>query len=145
MSQRKFEMKNFEKKLVLNFKLNFFEFWKRKFWRKILFLKFEKKIGHTTRVKWKDWNMPQKLKWKLKWIFLKIFIFEIWNENVGLKFEKNVHITRGKWNKEIIYFVYATEIKLSIIPLYHRCKLWWYTVNLSRQILSYWSFSPTVV
>jgi hypothetical protein len=27
------------------------------------------------------------------------------------------------------------------ITLYHRYKLWWYTINLSRQILSYWSFS----
>jgi hypothetical protein len=25
--------------------------------------------------------------------------------------------------------------------LYHMCKLWWYTINLSRWILSYWSFS----
>jgi hypothetical protein len=56
------------------------------------------------------------------------------------------------WNEEIIYFVYAIEIKLPIIAiyhptpsmytnLYHRCKLGWYTINLSLQILSYWSFS----
>jgi hypothetical protein len=60
----------------------------------------------------KFWNMPRKLKWKN----LKFFIFEIW--------KKFGHITRGKlknWNKEIIYFVYATEIKLPIIPLHHLC------------------------
>jgi hypothetical protein len=48
--------------------------------------------------------------------------FEIWNENFRLKFQKIGHTTGGKWkkiwNEEIIYFVYATEIKLWIIPLY---------------------------
>jgi hypothetical protein len=67
---------------------------------------------------------------------LKIFIFEIWNENLCLIFLKISHITKWKWknnwNEEIIYFVYATEIKLPMIPpippmhttLYHMCKLW---------------------
>jgi hypothetical protein len=74
---------------------------------------------------------------------LKIFIFEtemkisVWN----LK-KKLATLSEGNeknWNEEIIYFVYATEIKLPIIPLYHlyhMCKLWWYTINLNSHILS---------
>jgi hypothetical protein len=46
---------------------------------------------------------------------------------VDVKFEKNGHITRANeknWNEEIIYFVYTTEIKLPIIPLYLLYHLW---------------------
>jgi hypothetical protein len=39
-------------------------------------------------------------------------------ENFRLKFEKKVISPEG--NEEIIYFVYAIEIKLSIISLYHQ-------------------------
>jgi hypothetical protein len=49
--------------------------------------------------------------------------------------------------KDNIYYIYATE-KLPIIPYttyaYHpipQFKSWWYTINLSRQIILYWSFS----
>jgi hypothetical protein len=53
---------------------------------------------------------------------LKTFIFENEMEkveNFRLKFEKKVISPEG--NEEIIYFVYAIEIKLSIISLYHLC------------------------
>jgi hypothetical protein len=40
------------------------------------------------------------MKWK--------FPFQIW--------QKTVMSLEGIWNEEIIYFVYATEIKLLIIP-----------------------------
>jgi hypothetical protein len=104
------EMENFGKKIN-------FEFWK--------------KIGHTTSGKWKKlkyameiWNEKN---WKFSFLnFEMIFcIFEIWNENFCLKFEKKwpYHQREMKiiWNEEITYFVYATEIKLPIIPLYHLC------------------------
>jgi hypothetical protein len=64
-------------------------------------------------------------------------IFFIWNENFcfwNLKKIWPYHQMGMKkvWNEEIVYFVYATEKKLPIISttLYHKCKLWWYTINL---------------
>jgi hypothetical protein len=104
-----------------------------------------KNLGHTARGKWKKLKYATKI-WNEK--IWKFSFFIIWNETIWnfsfLKFKmKNSISLEG--NEEIIYFVYATEIKLIIIPLYHLCiqpwKLWWYTINLSRRILSYWSFS----
>jgi hypothetical protein len=62
--------------------------------------------------------------WNFSFLKFGFFIFEIWNGNFCLNFYKQIdHITEWKWknnwNEEIIYFVYATEIKLPIIPLYH--------------------------
>jgi hypothetical protein len=79
-------------------------------------LKFENfEICHENS-KWKNWFFSI-FKfgifhfWNLKWKFLFKF------------FKKFGHITKWKWknnwNEEIIYFIYATEIKLPIIPLYH--------------------------
>jgi hypothetical protein len=148
-------MKKFEKNhlWILNWKFLFWvlkklaigngKIWENDFeiWMEI----WKNEICHEN-LKWKNW--------KFSFLNLKIFIFEIWNENFCLIFLKNGHITKWKWknnwNEEIIYF--ATEIKLSIIPLYHSyhlcmppyttmCRLWWYTINLSRRIFSYWSFS----
>jgi hypothetical protein len=69
-----------------------------------------KKFGHITSAT-KIWN--EKI-WKFSFLKFEMkFPFEIW---------KNGHITRGRWknwNEAIIYFVYATEIILPIIPLYH--------------------------
>jgi hypothetical protein len=73
--------------------------------------------------------------WNLKWKFLFIFL------------KKFGHITKWKWknnwNEDIIYFVYATEIKLPIIPLYHLC-IPPYTTCTScggiQLILAVWSF-----
>jgi hypothetical protein len=79
---------------------------------------------------------------------LKILIFEIWNENFFLKFENKLAITRGKWkknwNEDIICFIYVTEIKLAIIPLYHLCippacksalKIWFWSKFLDKLAL----------
>jgi hypothetical protein len=79
MPQGKFG-KKFELKIFV------FEFWKKqlgiplegngKKWKKMILifvLKFEKKNGHITRGKWKEWICHENLKWKN----LKIFIFEI--------------------------------------------------------------------
>jgi hypothetical protein len=124
-------------------------------------LKFVK-IWHTTGGKWtKNLNIPRKFEMKnvenfhflnLKWKYWK-FAFLKFEMKISIWNFKNSHITREKWkfwNEEIIYFVYTTEIKLSIIPLYHlcsmyttvyhMCKLLWNTINSSRHILSYWSF-----
>jgi hypothetical protein len=79
-----------------------------------------------------DWNLKI-LKYVMKiwnekieifhFLNLEFFIFETWNENFCLHFFKicSYHQMEMKnnWNEEIIYFVYATEIKLPIIPLYH--------------------------
>jgi hypothetical protein len=86
--------------------------------------KIEKKIDfqiwieiYHENLKWKNWNFH--------FVNLKIFIFEIWNAKLCLFlfFCKIGHITKWKWksnwNEEITYFVYAAEIKLPIIPLYH--------------------------
>jgi hypothetical protein len=85
--------------IFLKFKLNFiFEFSKKighttrgngKFW-KILILKFEKNWPYQLKYATKIWN--EKI-WKFSFLNfdmkkLKIFIFEIWNENFRLKFEK---------------------------------------------------------
>jgi hypothetical protein len=109
-------------------KKNIFEIW-------INFFVFNfEKNGHR---KWKklkknrfsnlDWNMSRKFEMKK----FENFIFKIWKFSF-LKFEMKIsvyflkkigHITKWKWknnwNEEIIYLVYATEIKLLIIPLYH--------------------------
>jgi hypothetical protein len=83
--------------------------------------------------------MPRKFEMKnLKISFLKFEIKKLVISPKGIG--KNL-------NEEIIYFIYATEIKLSIIPLYHLCippyttGAWWYTINLNHQILSYSSIS----
>jgi hypothetical protein len=50
---------------------------------------------------------------------MKIFVFEIWKRSAIWR-EGN----EKKWNEEIIYFIYATEKKCPIIPiyqLYHIC------------------------
>jgi hypothetical protein len=105
-----------------------------------LFLIFGKKNGHRKWKKlkkndfeiwieiWKFWNMSRKFEMK-KLIFFSIFkfgIFHFWNlkwKFLFKFFKKFGHITKWKWknnwNEEIIYFIYATEIKLPIIPLYH--------------------------
>jgi hypothetical protein len=76
---------------------------------------------------WKIWNMSQKFEMKkLKFSIFKFGFFSF------LKFEMKIfvyffkkfgHITKWKWkknwNEEIVYFAYATEIKLLIILLYH--------------------------
>jgi hypothetical protein len=73
------------------------------------------------------WNMPRKFEMKN----MKLFIFEIWNERKWklsflkwkFPFEKlkkmaiSLEGNEKNWNEEIIYFVYATEIKVPIIPL----------------------------
>jgi hypothetical protein len=52
---------------------------------------------------------------KIEVKILKIFIFEIWNENFHLKFDNKLAIwlerIEKNWNEEIIYFVCATEMK----------------------------------
>jgi hypothetical protein len=102
-------------------------------------LKFENfEICHK-KLKWKNWNFS-------------FFIFEFWNENFCLIFLKKIgHITKWKWKKNWICHRDKTSYNTRIPPippmhitLYHMSKLWWYTINLSRWILSYWSF-PTVV
>jgi hypothetical protein len=119
----------------LNF--HFWNFkWKFSFWNL-------KRINHTTREKWKNWNISFVLSRKF------------WNtklEKTILNFEKNGHINRGKWknwNKEIIYFAYATKEKLPIIPYttyityaYHpipHVKLWWYTSLFQQWYRVVWS------
>jgi ribosomal protein S2 len=56
-----------------------------------LFSKFGKKM-------W-SWNKKMKYFIYAGKKILKKHIFEIWNENFCLKFEKNDPITRGKWKK----------------------------------------------
>jgi hypothetical protein len=112
-----------------------------------------------------DWNL-KKLKYvtkiwnekKLNFHFfnLEFFIFEIWNENFCLIFFKKFgHIIKWKWKKlkwrnHIFRLCYRdkTSNNTPIPPIppmrttaYHMCKLWWYTINPSRWILSYGSFS----
>jgi hypothetical protein len=79
-------------------------------------LKFEN-LKYVTKI----WNEKTEI---FHFVNLEFFIFEIWNEKFCLFFLKKFgHITKwewkNNWNEKIIYFVYATEIKLSIIPLYH--------------------------
>jgi hypothetical protein len=91
---------------------------KKRFWNL-------KKFGHTTRGKWKKLKCATKICkkiwnekfehfhfWNLKWNFL----FEIWKN-----WPYHWRNVKKIGNEEIIYFVYATEIKLPIIPLYHQC------------------------
>jgi hypothetical protein len=73
----------------------------------------------------------------------------VWN------LKKFDHITRGEWNnfkfKNHIFCLCRRDKTsnktpiLSILPMYttpyYWCKLWWYTINLNRRILSYWFFS----
>jgi hypothetical protein len=115
---------------------------KRK-WKKPI-LKFEQKLAiplveneiYHGNLKWKFWNFSF-LKWKIP--------FEIW---------KNGHFTRGKWKKlkwrnHIFRLCHrdktSNNTPVPPIPpmyttLYHRCKLWWYTINLNC-----WILFPTVV
>jgi hypothetical protein len=145
-------MKNFEKKLFLKFELKIFVFW-------IL-----KKVGHR---KWKILKKKLIFKFGLKYVTkiwnekIEFFIFLIWNFSF-LKFEMKIsvqfilkigHITKWKWKKQLKWrnhiFRLCHKDKTSnntpIPPMYttlhHMCKLWWYTINLIRRILSYWSFS----
>jgi hypothetical protein len=63
----------------------------------------------------KKWQYHQRGKWKeLKKMILKYTTRGKW---------KNWNMPRKFWNEEIIYFIYVTEIKLSIIPSYHLCIL----------------------
>jgi hypothetical protein len=127
------------KKTFLKFELNFFRFWKfwsyhqremGKFEQKILFWKFE------------IWNEK-----KMKFSFLKFEMkISVWN--LKKKFAISLEGNEKKLKWRITYFIYATEIKLSITPLYHLCVPPYTTgtscgsiINLSRKILSYWSFS----
>jgi hypothetical protein len=104
-----------------------------------LFLNFEKN-GHRKWKKlkkidfeiwieiWKFWNMSRKFEMKnWNFSFFKIWNFHFWNLKWKFLFNfflKKLAISpngneKNNWNEEIIYFVYATEIKLPIIPLYH--------------------------
>jgi hypothetical protein len=119
---------NFEKKLAIPPKGN------GKFWKNLI-LKFEKIWPYHQREMKKNEICHRNLKWKNLKIFifelwLKNFVFEIWNENFRLKFEMKISVwnlrkkwpyqgNEKNWNEEITYFVYATEIKLPIILLYH--------------------------
>jgi hypothetical protein len=128
-------------------------------------------FGHTTRGDWKNWNMPRKFEMKK----LKIFIFEIWINFFEyhhflsfLEFEINkieyfiyeFEMKISVWNKKMKlrnnifclchrYKTFNITPILSILPmyttLYHRCKFWWYTINLNCRILSYWFFSNKMV
>jgi hypothetical protein len=87
---------------------------------------------------------------------LKIFIFELWNENFKfLKLEMKIFLWNlkkmaispegnekiWKWRNHIFRLCHRdktsnnTPIPPMYTTLYHRCKLWWYTINLSRWIL----------
>jgi hypothetical protein len=140
-----------------------FRFWN--FNRNFLFLNFEKNWSYHWREMekienkfnfeiWKSLAIPPEGNEKnsirienLKWKNLKFLIFEIFKWKFLFEIWKNWPYHQRKWKNEIkrsyISF-YATNIKLPIIPyttyVYHMCKSWWYTINLSRQILSYWSF-----
>jgi hypothetical protein len=133
-------------------------------WKKIQF--WNLKIGHTTRGKLKKLKYVTKI-WNGKiWKFsfskfemkkFEIFHFELLTEDFRLKIEFFFgHITRGKWKKlkwiNLIFRLYHrdktsnnTPIPPMYTTLYHRCKLWCYTINLSRRILSYRSFSNSGV
>jgi hypothetical protein len=121
-------------------------------------LKFDKIWPYHQR-EIKNWNMP----WKFEMKKLKIFIFEIWNEKIwkiemkiavwnlkkwpyhqremkNLKWRNHIFrlCHRDKTSNNTLYHIYH----LCIPPyIYHMCKLWWYTIYLSHQILSYWSIS----
>jgi hypothetical protein len=127
MSQGKFEMKIFDKKSFLNFELKIFvlKCWKKighRKWKILKKIDFEiwmeiwKKMKYVTKI----WNEK-----KMNFSFLKfeIFSFLKFEMKISIYFFKIGHITKWKWknnwNEEIIYFIYATEIKLPIIPLYH--------------------------
>jgi hypothetical protein len=91
-------------------------------------------------LKWKNW----------KFSFLKFEIkvsFEIWKKNIGIWPEENEK--KLKWRNHIFRLCHRDKTCnntpiLPIPPMHttisHRCKLWWYTINLSHRILSYWSF-----
>jgi hypothetical protein len=69
-----------------------------------------KKMKYVTKIFiFKFWNFHF---WNLKWKFLFNFFKKNWSYITKWKWKNN-------WNEEIIYFFYATEIKLPIIPLYH--------------------------
>jgi hypothetical protein len=91
------------------------------------------------------------------------YAMKIWNENIwklSLKFEMKISIwnlkkktisPKGneknlKWWNHIFRLGYRDKnSNNTLIPpmytaLYHRCKLWWDTINITHRILSYWSF-----
>jgi hypothetical protein len=76
---------------------------------------------------WKFWNMSRKFEIKkLKFFILNFGIFHFWNlkwKYLFNFFKKMAISPNGNEKtiemKKIIYFVYATKIKLPIIPLYH--------------------------
>jgi hypothetical protein len=100
------------KNKISNFE-NWIEIWKKNwFWNL-------NKIGHT-KGNGKNWNTSRNFE-------IKFFInFHFWNLKwkFPLNLKKLATSAEGNeknWNEEIIYFVYATDIKLLIIPLYHLC------------------------
>jgi hypothetical protein len=143
-----------------NFGKNIFEIWIENFrfwilknghrkWKKLKnhFEIWKTEICHKN-LKRKNWNFSFFLN-------LKFFIFEIWNENFRLNFLKNWPYhqmemrKQFKWRNHIFLLCHRDKTynntPIPPIPpmhttIYHMCKLWWYTINLSRRILSYWSF-----
>jgi hypothetical protein len=168
MPQGKFERKKFENFsfwslnwnfLFLNFEKKMWPYHRRKWknWTKNSILKFEKKRKiqfwnlkkrpyHRREMK-NNWNMAQKYEKfhfsKLKWKFM----FEIWKK-MAIPPEGNE--TNLKWRNHIFRLCHQdktsnnTHIPLMYTTLYHKCRLWWYTINLSRQFFHTGTF-PTVV
>jgi hypothetical protein len=142
----KFLFLNFEKKMAIPPEGN------GNFWQKSI-LKFELKFEKNLAIPLERIEKIEMHHENLKWKKLKIFILKIWNENFGLKFEKKlVPSLEGneknlKWRNHIFRLCHwdktfnNTHVPPMYTTLYHACKLWWYTINLNRQILSYWSFS----
>jgi hypothetical protein len=149
-----FKWKILKKTFFLNFELKIFvfEFWKKlaigngQFWKKIdfeIWMEIWKiEICHE-KLKWKNWNFSF-LKfdfhfWNLKWKFLFKFFKKLAYHQMEMK-------KQMKWRNHIFHLCHRDKtFNNTLIPplhitLYHMCRLWWYTINLSRRILSYWSF-----
>jgi hypothetical protein len=106
-----------------------------------------------------DWNMSRKFEMeKLKFPFCKFENFHFWNLKCKFLFNFFVKLAiyqmemkkQLKWRNHIFRLCHRdkTSNNTTIPPippmhttLYHMCKFWWYTINLSRRIFSYWSFS----
>jgi hypothetical protein len=146
--------------------------WNEKFWKKnhfwnsnwnFLFL-ILKKMARGNGNNWKMILKFEKLKYVMKiwnekteifrFLDLKMFTFEIWNEKFRLKLKNwpyhQMEMKKQlKWTNHIFRLCHrdktSNNTPIPLIPpmhtsIYHMCKLWWYTINLSRRILSYWSF-----
>jgi hypothetical protein len=148
---------NFFKKIIFAIWIENFDFiflkklaignGKNRFWNldwNLKILKYVTKIWNEKNWKFSFFKFGIFHFWNLKWKFLFKIFYKIWPYH-QMEMKKQL-----KWINHIFRLCHrdktSNNTRIPSIPpmhttLYHMCKLCWYTINLSRWILSYWSFS----